>query len=70
MARVNYKIDMTRRRYGAARWHYESFDCIGLFIELLILLNCQFIDKCRTCRHLMRWVIEILFDKWDTIRFI
>ena len=63
MARLNYKIDFGRKRYGAAKWQYENFDCVDLYIELLILLNCQFIDRCR-------WIIEILHDKWDNVRFI
>ena len=70
MAKVNYKIDMARRRYGIAKWQYETFDCVDLYIELLILINCQFIDKCRPCCHLLKWVIDILLDKWDTIKFI
>ena len=70
MAKVNLKIDFSRRRYGASKWQYETFDCVDLYIELLILLNCQFIDRCRPCRHLLKWVIDILLDKWDTIKFI
>ena len=45
-------------------------DCIDLFIELLILTNCQFMDKCRPCRHLLRFVVDVLRSKWDDIRFI
>ena len=70
MARLIYKIDFSRKRYGATKWQYENFDCIDLYIELLILLNCRFIDRCRPCCHFLRWVIDILFYKWDSIRFI
>ena len=65
MARLNYKVD-----FGATKWQYENFDCVDFYIELLILLNCQYIDRCRPCRHFFRWIIEILHDKWDNIRFI
>ena len=70
MARVNLKIDFARRSYGATKWQYEQFDCVDLYIELLILLNYQFIDRCGPCRHFLKWVIDILLKKWDTIRFI
>lgn len=32
--------------------------------------NCQFIDKCWPCRHLLKFVIDVLRNKWDDIRFI
>ena len=40
MARSIYKIDFSRKRYGATKWQYENIDCVDLYIELLILLNC------------------------------
>ena len=70
MARLIYKIDFSRKRYGATKWQYENFDCVDLYIELLILLNCRFIDRCKPCCHFLRWVIGILSYKWDSIRFI
>ena len=70
MARLNYKIDFGRKRYGATKWQDENFDCVNLYIKLLISLNCQFIDRSRPCRHFLRWIIEILHDKWDNIRLI
>ena len=27
-------------------------------------------DKCRPCRHLLRFVVDVLRSKWDDIRFI
>ena len=39
-------------------------------MELLILTNCQFMDKCRSCRHLLRFVVDVLRSKWDDIGFI
>lgn len=37
---------------------------------MLILLNCEFIGKYRPCTNILKWIIEILYDKWDNIRFI
>ena len=39
-------------------------------MELLILLNCKVIDKCRPCRHFLKWVLKILQRKWGNIRYI
>lgn len=53
-----------------AKKEYCFFDCVDLYIEMLILLNCELIDQCKTCTYLLRWILEILQQKWDTIRFI
>ena len=53
-----------------AKKEYWFFDCVNLYIEMLILLNCELIDQCKTCTYLLRWILEILQQKWDTIRFI
>ena len=39
-------------------------------LKYFFLLNCELIDQCRTCRCLLGWILEILEQKWDTIRFI
>ena len=39
-------------------------------MELLILINCHLINKCRVCHHFLKWIIHILGYKWDNIRFI
>lgn len=59
------KIELNRGRYGVCKKEFWYFDCIDLYIELLILLNCELIGKCRICRHILRWVVEILQNKWD-----
>ena len=46
------------------------FDCVDLYVELLILLNCEFLGKCKTCTYIIKWIIDILMQKWDTIRFV
>ena len=34
------------------------------------MLNCNFKGKCKTCTYIIKWIIDILTQKWDTIRFI
>lgn len=72
MARENrsQRMEFKKKRFGVSKWHYKQLDCIDLFMELLILTNCQFMDKCRSCRHLLRFVVDILRSKWNDIGFI
>ena len=58
-----YKSDFGRKRYDTTKWQLEEFDCIDLYIELLVLLNCEILDKCRPCRHFLVWIIQILNSK-------
>lgn len=64
------RIDFKRKRFGVAKWHYQKLDCIDLYIELLALVNCKLIHPCRPCRHLLKFVLYILKNKWDNIRYI
>ena len=64
------KIYVDRGRYGVCKKEYYHFDCVDLYLEMLILLNCEFIGKCRPCTNISKWIIEILYEKWDDIRFI
>ena len=52
------KIEINRKRYEVYKYQYWEMDCIDLFIELLILLNCQFICACRPCTNLLKYVVE------------
>ena len=70
MCKVNQKIDFCRGVYGVRRWQYEHFDCIDLYIELLILISCEIIDNCRPCHLFLKWIVQLLIYKWDTIRYI
>ena len=56
--------------YGVTKWQIQDLDCIELYIELLILLNCELIDRCKPCKHFLGWVIETSEYKWDTIKYI
>ena len=64
------KIYVDRGRYGVCKKECYHFDCINLCLEMLILLNCEFIGKYRPCTNILKWIIEILYEKWDNIRFI
>ena len=64
------KIYLDRGRYGVCKKEYYHFDCVDLYLEMLILLNCELIGKCRPCTNILKWIIEILYEKWDDIRFI
>ena len=70
MVREALQIDFRKKRYGVARWQYEKWGCIDLYMEMLILINCRFIGKCHPCTHLLKWVLDTLNRKWDNIRFI
>ena len=66
----SHKIYLDRGRYGVCKKEYYHFDCVDLYLEMLILLNCELIGKCRPCTNILKWIIEILYEKWDDIRFI
>ena len=57
-------------RLGVCKKEYWYFDYVDLYIELLILLNCSFIGACRPCTYILKWIIKILIEKWDTVRFV
>ena len=69
-SRYSSKIEISRGRYGVCKYQYWKLDCLDLFIELLILLNCKILGTCRPCTNLLRFVVETLRNKWDDIRFI
>ena len=64
------RTEFNKKRFGVCKWQYRKFDCIDLFIELLILINCRFISECRLCGHLLSHVLDILRYKQDEIRYI
>ena len=64
------RINFPQKRFGVAYYQYEKLDCVDLYMEMLILMNCEIIYQCRPCSHLLKWVVKLLFKKWDTIRFI
>ena len=64
------KIYVDRGRYGVCKKEYYHFNCVDLYLEMLILLSCELIGKCRPCTNILKWVLEIMQEKWDDIRFI
>ena len=58
------------KTYGVTKREYEMFDDIDLLIEVGFLIQCEAIDRCGTCRKLLRFCLQILIDCWDEIRFI
>ena len=70
MAREALRIDFRKKRYGVARWQYEKLDCIDLYMEMLILINCRFIGTCHPGTSLLKWILDTLNRKWDNNRFI
>lgn len=67
MVKSIYRCDFHKKRFGVNYFQYKELDCIDLYIEMLILLNCE---RCRVCIHLLKWVVKILVKKWEDIRFI
>ena len=67
MTREALRIDFRKKGYGVARWQHEKLDCIDLYMEMLILINCRFIGTCRPCTSLLKWVFDTLNRKWDNI---
>ena len=70
VSKYSPRFDIDHARFGVCEKEYWYFDCVDLYIELLMLLNCKFISTCRTCTFLLKWIINILIEKWDTIRFV
>lgn len=68
--RGKYIIEISKKLYGVRKYRYQELDCIDLFLEIIHLLRCEQIDKCRVCRKFLAWTIEILIKEWDTVRFI
>ena len=49
---------------------YEELDDIDLLCEIGVLSNCKEIGRCCPCRHLLRFCISILMNRWDEFRYI
>ena len=45
-------------------------DSVDLYTEMLFYLRCNILDKYRTWSNLLRRMVPILEEKWDSIRFI
>lgn len=63
------RIDLGKS-YGVTKYQYEWLDDIELLCKIGFLMNCEIIDRCSSCRHLLKFCIKILLNRWDEIRFI
>lgn len=64
------RIELENKRYGVTLWQCNHLDCVDLYIELLNLLNCEILGRCRPCRCNLKFILKYLIKKWDTIKFI
>ena len=65
-AKIVHKEKMLWSKQMDARkfkWHWFLY-------EVGVLLSCHEIEHCSCCRHLLKWCLEILCNRWDEIRFI
>ena len=67
--RQKTRIDLGKS-YGVTKYQYEKLDDVELLCKIGFLINCEMIDRCRSCRHLLKFCIKILLKRWDEIRFI
>ena len=70
MVRQTTKIDLGINSFGVTRWQYKELDDIDLLWEIGVSSNCKDIGQCHTCRHLLRFCISILMNRWDKFRYI
>lgn len=53
-----------------AKYQLERLNDIDIFCGIGFLINCKNIDKCHSCKHLLKSCIKVLLNRWDEIRFI
>ena len=64
------RLQIKNKRFGVNRWMLENLDDIDLLYEVCILSSCDEIKHCSCRKHLLKWCLEILQNRWDEIRFI
>ena len=67
--RKQTRIDLGKCN-GVTKYQLELLDDIKLLCKIGFLINCEMIDKCHSCRQLLKFCIKILLKRWDEIRFI
>lgn len=67
--RQKTRIDLAKS-YGGTKYQYEKLDDVERLSEIGFLINCEMIDRCHSCRHLLKFCIKIFLNSWDEIRFI
>ena len=66
----NAKIIFKEKCYRAHKWMLENLGDIDLLNEIGVLSSCHEIKKCDCYRHLLKWCLKILINRWDEIRYI
>ena len=64
------KLNIKNKCFGVARWMYRDLDDIDLLCKICVLSNCSEIQHCTCCRHLLKWCMDILMNRWGEIRSI
>ena len=64
------RLYIKKKCYGVNRWMLENLDAIDLLYEVDVLSSCNEIKHCSCCKHLLKWCLEILQNRWEEIRFI
>ena len=70
MPLVMPRLQIKNKCFGFNRWMLENFDDIDLLYEVCILSSCNEIKHCPCYKHLLKWCLQILQNRWDEIRFI
>ena len=60
------QMNINRGLFGVRKWQYEKLDDIDLLGEISILIDCELLGKCRACTKHLKWIIEILKERWDS----
>ena len=60
------QMNINRGLFGVRKWQYEKLDDIDLLSEISILIDCELLGKCRACTKHLKWIIEILKERWDS----
>ena len=64
------KLYIKKKCYGVNKWMLENLDDIDLLYEVGVLSSCHEIEHCSCCKHLLKWCLGILINRWDEIRYI
>ena len=64
------KLYVKKKCYRVNKWMLENLDDIDLLCEVGVLSSCHEIRHCSCCKHLLKWCLRILINRWEEIRCI
>ena len=64
------RLQIKNKCFSVNRWMLENLDDIEFLYKVCILSSCYEIKHCSCCKHLLKWCLQILPNRWDEIRFI